>query len=202
MKLDQRHPLLASGLCYDAIRFRLAGSKNVRKKKDVKGHTFSIRVPEKVRFGLDLVARRHHMQVSTVVLKGIHKVFDEEGLSVREDGDLKTLLDRLWSPDPVTRLVNVASLAPELLADEDQAVLDLIMRSPVFFTNGEAQDVDDMPLRGGFVRGENVGVCWGSLLQVARGETPAPDWNAEIDAHHAHVATGSPAPGWSSPDDF
>lgn len=173
-----------------------------KKKAKLKTSKVEARVSDRLAYGVEIAARKAGMSMSGYLGRALEEKLAREGLDRKDAATMRSPLDDLWSPEEWERLVRLAAHAPELLSEEDQTLLGLIMRSPVFFTNGEAQDVDDMPLRGGFVRGENVGVCWGSLLQVARGETPAPDWNAEIDAHHAHVATGSPAPGWSSPDDF
>lgn len=101
----------------------------MRKRQTFKGHSFSLRVPEKVRYGLDLLARKHHVQMSALVMRAIDKMFEDEGLNRREPGQLLSLMDKLWSDSESERIYLLQQHAPELMTREEQtmrAVLDVI----------------------------------------------------------------------------
>ena len=100
-----------------------------KKRQTFKGHSFSLRVPEKVRYGLDLLARKHHVQMSALVMRAIDKMFDDEGLNSRDQGQLLSLLDKLWSDSESERIFALQTHAPELMTHEEQVmrmVLDVI----------------------------------------------------------------------------
>lgn len=101
----------------------------MRKRQTFKGHSFSLRVPEKVRYGLDLLARKHHVQMSALVMRAIEKMFEDEGLNRRESGQLLSLMDKLWSDSEAERIYLLQQHAPELMTREEQsmrAVLDVL----------------------------------------------------------------------------
>ena len=101
----------------------------MRKRQTFKGHSFSLRVPEKVRYGLDLLARKHHVQMSALVMRAIEKMFEDEGLNRREPGQLLSLMDKLWSDSEAERIYLLQQHAPELMTREEQsmrAVLDVL----------------------------------------------------------------------------
>lgn len=100
-----------------------------KKRQTFKGHSFSLRVPEKVRYGLDLLARKHHVQMSALVMRAIDKMFDDEGLNSRDQGQLLSLLDKLWSDSESERIFALQAHAPELMTPEEQImrmILDTI----------------------------------------------------------------------------
>ena len=103
-----------------------------KKRQTFKGHSFSLRVPEKVRYGLDLLARKHHVQMSALVMRAIDKMFDDEGLNSRDQGQLLSLLDKLWSESESERILALQAHAPELMTHEEQLmrmVIDVIKAS-------------------------------------------------------------------------
>ena len=112
-----------------------------RTRKSHKTHTFSIRVPEKVRFGLDVLATKNNAQMSALVLRAIEDMFEREGLARREPGQLLSLLDRLWSESEYRRLRNIQKFAPELLNQTDRDILDRIA-----FDTSHEKDIPDSTL--------------------------------------------------------
>lgn len=100
---------------------------SMRKKRPIfKGHSFSIRVPEKVRYGLDLLCRKHNVQISSLVLRAIEQMFEVEGLSKREPGQLLSLLDRLWSESEIERLEALQAHAPELATSKERVQIQFL----------------------------------------------------------------------------
>ena len=96
----------------------------MRKRQVFKGTAFSLRVPEKVRFGIDLLCRKAGVQLSTLVIRAIEDLFEKEGLTTRKPGQLFSLLDRLWSQSHYTRARNIREMAPELLTQEEKDALE------------------------------------------------------------------------------
>lgn len=97
-------------------------------RKTYKGHTFSIRVPEKVRYGLELLSRKNQVQMSTLVLRAIETMFESEGLNRREPGQLLSLLDKLWRETETERILTLVELAPEL-ATEDEKKAAIVIKA-------------------------------------------------------------------------
>jgi hypothetical protein len=97
--------------------------KAYKKRPTFKGHSIGLRVPEKVRYGLELLSRKHQMQMSSLILRAIDKMFDDEGLNSRDKAQLLSFLDRLWSDDQLDRMSRLAEIAPQLLTDEEKRIL-------------------------------------------------------------------------------
>lgn len=94
----------------------------MKKRPVQKGHTFSVRMPEKTRYGIDLLARKYRTQVSAIVTKAVDALLAGEGLTTRNDGELWSLLDRLWSDSPAMRLIQLVREAPELATDDERRI--------------------------------------------------------------------------------
>jgi hypothetical protein len=96
----------------------------MRKNKPRKTSTFTVRVPEKLRFALDLLCERHQASITTVVTRAIEDLAEREKLTTREGGEMLSLLDKLYDASEYRRLTNLKNLAPELLSSWDKRVLD------------------------------------------------------------------------------
>lgn len=94
----------------------------MKKRPIQKGHTFSVRMPEKTRYGIDLLARKYRTQVSAIVTKAVDALLAGEGLTTRQDGELWSLLDKLWSESPAMRLIQLVREAPELATDDEKRI--------------------------------------------------------------------------------
>ena len=95
------------------------------KKREVqKGHTFSVRMPEKTRYGLDLLARKHHTQISAIVIKAVDALLEAEGLTTRQPGELFSTLDKLWSESGVARLLARVEHTPELATVDEKRIYE------------------------------------------------------------------------------
>lgn len=75
-----------------------------KKRQVLKGHSFSLRVPPRVRYALDLLSRKNGQQMSALVMKAIERFLEDEGLTKKDPGQLFSLLDRLWSEDESERI--------------------------------------------------------------------------------------------------
>ena len=101
----------------------------MRKKPILKGTSFSLRVPPKVRYGIDLLCHMSGKQLSTIVVDAIEAEFDRQGLTAKKKGEMLTLLDKLWDESPGMRLMKLKENAPELMSRDDSRKLDLAIKA-------------------------------------------------------------------------
>lgn len=100
---------------------RIAGPEGV------KSTTITIRLTPKMRFGLELMSRRHNDSVQTMLQRAINDLFGSthEGLLVdlcRPEDEVAeglfapvNILNAVWSESEAERLANLALLCPDLL---------------------------------------------------------------------------------------
>jgi hypothetical protein len=96
------------------------------RKQIHRGATLNVRVPVKTRFGAELLCQKYGVPLSTIVNRAVEVLMNQEGLTSRKDGDLLSLLDRLWDESEFRRMQNINRFAPELLSAMDRDILDRI----------------------------------------------------------------------------
>lgn len=107
---------------------RIAGPEGV------KSATVTIRLTPKMRFGLELMSRRHHDSVQEIMQRAINDLFGSthEGLLVdlcRPEDEVAeglfapvNILNAVWSESAAERLANLALLCPELLNTPERRI--------------------------------------------------------------------------------
>jgi len=82
----------------------------------------STSVSPKMRYGLELLSRKQHRNISEIVLCAIKSLMVDpiEGL-VDEQG--VSILDNVWELDELDRLVKLADFYPHLLSYEEECVV-------------------------------------------------------------------------------
>lgn len=98
------------------------GGVVVKKKQRLKTETVGVRMSAKLRYGLELVARKHHATLSSLLVSAAEHLLKEEGLTERLPGKPYSLLDLLWSDDENNRKIALAMNAPELMARREVEV--------------------------------------------------------------------------------
>jgi hypothetical protein len=73
-------------------------------KVKLKTETIGVRVPPKMRYGLELLARRNEASLSMMMTSAAERLLEAEGLTTKAPGQLVSPLDRLWSEDEVERI--------------------------------------------------------------------------------------------------
>lgn len=119
----------------------------MRKNRTRKTSTFTVRVPEKLRFAVDLLCERHQASLSTVVTRAVEDLAEKENLTTRSAGEMLSLLDRLYDPSEYQRLVNLMKFAPELLSEIDKKVLNQIADDTLFEDNPDPAILDAEVIR-------------------------------------------------------
>lgn len=130
---------------------RIAGPEGV------KSATVTIRLTPKMRFGLELMSRRHHDSVQEIMQRAINDLFGSthEGLLVdlcRPEDEVAeglfapvNILNAVWSESAAERLANLALLCPELLNTPERRIWAKVMESDSYWKaddGGEARKRD------------------------------------------------------------
>lgn len=102
-----------------------------------KGDSLTIRIRPRVKFGLELLARKQRRSISdvveTLVIKGTAEAFAQP-LPPGADSEIPTnLIDHLWAPTESERLVNMAHLLPDLMNYEEELRWKLIRKASVLW---------------------------------------------------------------------
>ena len=144
-----------------------------------RGAVLSIRVPARLKYGLELIARYHHESVPDVIVRAANDVLTSEyrGLMVDMPGeDLPVfLLPRVWDENEAVRLVKLALVYPALLRPVEKAMWRAISADEKYWNAGKGKRPKASGA-GGRRRVEDLNVPvveadWASL--VAQGEAAA-----------------------------
>lgn len=118
---------------------RIAGPEGV------KSATVTIRLTPKMRFGLELMSRRHHDSVQEIMQRAINDLFGSthEGLLVdlcRPEDEVAeglfapvNILNAVWSESAAERLANLALLCPELLNTPERRIWAKVTESSQYW---------------------------------------------------------------------
>ncbi len=91
-----------------------------------RGAVLNVRVPTRLKFGLDLVARRYRESVSDVIIRALndHMSSENGGLLgyVGDNEHAVNLLPLVWDDNEVLRTVKLALIQPELLTKTEELV--------------------------------------------------------------------------------
>ena len=106
-------------------------TKRSKKTSDSKEAVLSIRIRPKVKYGLELVARKQHRAVSAVVetiaVREIARSLEKcpVGFFGEEAGD--PYFDLLWATTEVERLSRLVTYAPELMTYDDTRLWEVVL---------------------------------------------------------------------------
>lgn len=96
------------------------------KKQVLKGTSLSLRIPEKIRYGLDLMGRSHKTQISALALRAIEDLLERGGLTKKKEGEVITPLDKLWNESESERIKALGEHAPMLMTPAEKVELAVI----------------------------------------------------------------------------
>lgn len=104
----------------------------------------TVRLPQKVRFGLELLARKQHRTISSIVTEAIERTIKEaNGLTVLispmagEAQERAFIPDKAWDPREPDRLVKLARLDTNLLDYEEEFRWRIIGETKRYWRAGE-----------------------------------------------------------------
>lgn len=98
-----------------------------------KTESLTVRLDPKIRYGLELLARKQRRTLSSVVEWALHKaIYDKtEGLYDEQGGDAN-LLDFLWDVEEADRHYHMAIIRPALQNFEEERLVKLIAESDFY----------------------------------------------------------------------
>ena len=110
----------------------------VRKKgtpAQTKADNVNVRLDPKIRYGLELLARKQRRNLSSVVEWALQNAInsEENGLiEINMNGEPFNLLYQLWDTEESDRLYRMATFRSELLTFEEERLTKLIRESEIF----------------------------------------------------------------------
>lgn len=126
----------------------VAGNKGGRPRKDAadKLEQFSIRLPPKMKFGLELLARAQHRSLSQAVEWALQVGLANHVVNVQLDTSVADLVDKAWDArNPYERARVIYDLAPTLCEYDDYVACSMIDRSEEKRRAHDVTDPDDAP---------------------------------------------------------
>lgn len=93
------------------------------KKPKIKTDILSVRISPKMRYGIELAARKEHLTLSDAVTKAIDAYLERNGITVRMPGESDSLLDKVWHENELLRILSLKGSAPNLATDEELGVI-------------------------------------------------------------------------------
>jgi len=147
----------------------------------------TVRLDPRLRYGVELAARKHRRTASSFIEWAIEQSLKEVVIRVDEDEPwprtAEDALDQVWDVDEPDRFIKLAVRFSELLSHEEQALWKLVRECDGLWPTS-ANAVDK-------ANGININLItlreyWDDLLSVSKGEMKRTELSDEV--------TG--APGW------
>jgi len=112
--------------------------KNIRKKSSIKGGSITIRVEEKLKFALELAARKNNSSISSVILNAVQPYLQssESKLLVQDknnNNQLTPIQDIAWDRIDAIRLVKLALADASLLNEIEELAWRIIVEQPYYW---------------------------------------------------------------------
>ena len=111
----------------------------------VKSDVITVRLNPKLKYGLELLSRKQHRNISSLVTWAIEQAINdpEDGLYKKMDKGLKVedpkqMLDVIWNFDPADRLVKLATHWPELMTYEQEKLIKAFKEVGVWAKKGDS----------------------------------------------------------------
>lgn len=121
--MTERHHVKSNAL--QCAAFNVKAAKTMARQK-TKTDTIGVRVPPKMRYALDLIARKRGASLSALMVDAAEKLIESEGMTVVRPGDKASLLDTLWSESEDGRLMALLHYAPTLLTHPERVMADTL----------------------------------------------------------------------------
>ena len=117
-------------------------------KPKTKGDRLNLRISTKMRYGLELLARKEGKTISalfeevaaSLLVDRLTKLRKKPGARKMEE---VSILDETWDILDADRLVKLAQLAPDYLSDRDRTIWKVICEHPGYWRD-EARQIPDM----------------------------------------------------------
>lgn len=105
---------------------------------------FSVRLPAKLRYAVELAARLNHEPMTDVIVRALNDAMTSEngGLFVNLPGEELPvfLLPKVWDERESVRLVKLALVYPSLLSVSERAVWERVRSEPRYWASADAEN--------------------------------------------------------------
>lgn len=144
--------------------------------KQQKVETLTIRMSPKIKYGLELLSRKQHRNLTSVAEWALDRVLNDrnEGLWMSEGEEAFHLLDKVWDPLEPDRFVKLALNYPSLLTYEEELLWKIVCENGFFWKGSQNKkgyyvwecDKDTIKI-------DEVREYWETLKKVVSGELEA-----------------------------
>ena len=144
--------------------------------KLTRSETVTVRLDPKLRYLSELAARKQRRTLSSYIEWTLFESIKNIVIAEMYEGGpitLSELADNIWDVDPVTRLVNCASLAGDLLSFEEQVQMKII-RTTSWFTDGHKPEWSLQ------INQNRVRQAWASIESLAKYEITQEEFDSVI----------------------
>lgn len=128
----------------------------------------SLRIDPKVKFAIELLAREQKRTITGAIEWAVQKALSSQQVTTGADvGNLQMLVDRVWSPDDLERVLYLGIFTEHLLSFEEQCLWLVVRDNPHFL---EVQERDAAGRIASFVlRKARIDFCR-DLIEKRAGE--------------------------------
>jgi hypothetical protein len=97
----------------------------------------SVRIPARIRYGLELASRIHRERVADLVVQALNDSLTSEAhgvfVTLPDESDTVYLLPKVWDARESVRLVRLALTAPSLLSGAEKALWEIVRDSDKYW---------------------------------------------------------------------
>jgi hypothetical protein len=112
-------------------------------RKKNKTSKIDARISERLRFGVELMARKLGISVSAYAARALEQALIADGIDRRPDAGMYSLLDRVFSQNEGERVLALCQHAPELASTEEKLVSDVLLAIKQSATQEELKELLD-----------------------------------------------------------
>lgn len=135
----------------------------VIKRPKTKTSSLTIRLPPKLKFGLELVCRKRGLTLSEAAMRGLEGLLESEGIDARSASGQASNLDAAWSPFIGARTLGLVAVFPELATIEEKGQAAVYRRL--------CADLGlDVPVPGVSLAGREIEEIWSCVQDCANGD--------------------------------
>ena len=103
-----------------------------------KGVSITVRVTPRTKFVIDLLTKSQHRSVTALFESFVARAEEDEFVH-EDEGGPRSLVDMLWDTDDISRLVNLASIAPKFMTYEEQVLWRVMRDEPLFWVETQRE---------------------------------------------------------------
>jgi hypothetical protein len=145
---------------------------------------FAMRLDPKLKYLAEIASRKQRRSLANFVEWAVERALSEVPLNAMGDsGQAVTVADKaaqLWGLDEVTRLVNLATLYPDLLTYEEQRIWDVICQ---YSTRVKGTTKRVRFRENGVVNLQAIRFCWVAIKPFALGTTSKEEMDEVVDTY-------------------